>query len=104
MDGCLAGLRQYEAGAYGRTLADRLIAVRQGRSSNGRALADAGSSPAASRLDGPWCRPRPQPGNGLERSKTRQLRQHHVAMVNDAPIMTVDVRGAVAQRNRAPDV
>ena len=35
--------------ACGRTLADRLIAVRQGCSSNGRALADAGSSPAAPR-------------------------------------------------------
>lgn len=100
-------LRQYEAGAYGRTMADGLITVRQGRSSIGRALADAGSNPAAPRLDGPWCRPRPQPGNGLERSKTRQLRQHHWRWCTHpayAPIMTVDVRGAVAQRNRAPDV
>lgn len=42
-------LRPYEAGAYGRTMADGLIAVRQGCSSIGRALADAGSSPAAPR-------------------------------------------------------
>lgn len=75
-------LRQYEAGACGRALADGLITVRQGCSSMAEPLADAGSSPAAPRLDGPWCRPRPQPGNGLERSKTRHLRQHHKAMVN----------------------
>ena len=70
----------------GRALADGLIAVRKGCSSMAEPLADAGSSPAAPRLDGPWCRPRPQPGNGLERSKTRHLRQHHVAMVNASRI------------------
>lgn len=79
-------LRPYEAGACGRALADGLITVRQGCSSMAEPLADAGSSPAAPRLDGPWCRPRPQPGNGLERSKTRHLRQHHVAMVNASRI------------------
>lgn len=48
----------------GRASADGLIAVRQGCSSMAEPLADAGSSPAAPRLDGPWCRPRPQPGTG----------------------------------------
>ena len=57
-------LRQYEAGACGRALADGLITVRKGCSSMAEPLADAGSSPAAPRLDGPWCRPRPQPGTG----------------------------------------
>lgn len=98
-------LRPYEAGACGRALADGLIAVRQGCSSMAEPLADAGSSPAASRLDGPWCRPRPQPGNGVERSKTRQLRQHHVAMVNASRICT-DHDGGYARgcssEDRAP--
>ncbi len=69
------GFANTKTEAYGQTLADGLIAVRQGRSSNGRALADAGSSPAVPRLGGPWCRSVRREGRRTGSSRTPRRMQ-----------------------------